>query len=41
MSADLAGVTRENLEGVRHIFKGRFQLGTAIESGEGGSDEEL
>jgi hypothetical protein len=42
VSADLAGDDqRERLEGVRHILEGRFHLGTAIESGESGSDEEL
>jgi hypothetical protein len=42
VSADLAGDgQRERLEGVRHNLEGRFHLGTAIESGESGSDEEL
>jgi len=42
VSADLAvDDQREWQEGLRHILEGRFHLGTAIESWERGSEEEL
>jgi hypothetical protein len=42
VSAGLAGEDqRELLEGDRQILERRLHLGTAIESGESGSEEEL
>ena len=42
MLADLVDDDQQDqFEGVGHLLEGRFRVGTAIENGESGSDEEL